>query len=66
LSCGKKSPPYLPKSRLPFRVAFLEVQKKEGIIILKGKIVGKEGKKGLKISDITGCRIYYSRYSFKI
>jgi len=62
LSCGKKSPPYLPKSRLPFRVAFLEAEIKDGIVILTGKIVGKE-KKGYRLSDIKGCKVYYSRYS---
>ncbi|RLB12497.1 MAG: hypothetical protein DRG39_01790 [Deltaproteobacteria bacterium] len=65
LGCGKKSPPFLPKSRLPFRVTFLEAEKKGNMLILRGEVVGKEGKKGFKLSDIRGCRVYYTRYGFK-
>ncbi len=65
IACGKKSPPFLPKSRLPFKVAFLNAEKKEGFVILKGKVMGKEGKRGYRLSDIRGCRIYYTMYGFK-
>ena len=65
LSCGRKAPPYLPKSRLPFRVILLKAEKEDGSWVLKGEIRGKKGKKGYKLSDIIGCRIYYSRYSLK-
>ena len=65
ISCGKKSPPYLPKSRLPFRVIVPKAEKENGIWTIKGEVAGKIGKRGFRPSDITGCIIYYSKYSLK-
>lgn len=65
LSCGKKSEPFLPKSRLPFRVILLSAEKKHGVWTIQGEVTGKIGERGYKLSDIKGCKIYYSRFSLK-
>ncbi len=62
ISCGRKSPLSVHRHTLPFKVVFLQADKKEGVWVVKGEVIGE--KKGYKMSDIIGCRIYYSRFSF--
>ena len=63
ISCGRKTTLYVPRHKLPFRVIYPEAEKRNGIWIIEGDIAGE--KKGYRLSDIIGCRIYYSRYSFE-
>ncbi len=63
ISCGRKTTLYVPRHKLPFRVIYPEAKRKDGIWVIEGEISGR--KKGYSLSDIVGCKIYYSRYSFE-
>ncbi len=63
-ACGKKGPPFLPESNIPFRVEQLNAERENEIIILKGRIIDPGGKD----TDIPGdldCMVYYAGYSLK-
>ncbi len=62
ISCGRKGPPFVPKEGVRLRVAQLKGEWKEGEVVLKGRVaVPRGGEK--ELSRITGCRVYYARYS---
>ena len=60
-SCGKKTPPFLPKKEFSAKVANLSGDWVEGNILLKGDISGlKKQKRSPK--QIKGSRVYYGQY----
>ncbi len=63
ICCGRKSPLSPPAHRLPLRVILPKAEKREGVWIIEGEIVGKI--KEYKISDVIGCIVQYSRFSLK-
>ena len=62
VSCGKKGPPFLPKRSIPFKVEALNSERRDGVIILKGKIVAT-GRQKKDISNIMGCKVYHAWYA---
>ncbi len=63
-SCGKKTPPFLPKKEFSAKVANLRGEWVKGNILLKGDISGlKKPKRAL--GQIKGARVYYGQYPLK-
>ncbi|MFH1243521.1 MAG: hypothetical protein V1689_14345 [Pseudomonadota bacterium] len=61
VACGKKASPSLPERVMPLRVAKLEAGLEKGTVVLKGSVIGPEGK-GRVSGDVMGCRVYHARY----
>jgi hypothetical protein len=55
--CGKKGPPFLPKKVFDGRVMNLEGQWQANSVLLKGQLVGAEGR-----GSVQGARVDYARY----
>lgn len=59
-SCGKKTPPHLPRTAFDKRVTDLEGRWEEGAFALAGRIERPGGRGGLE--EIRGCRVYFGVY----
>ena len=64
MSCGKKGPPFLPKTDMPLKVEQLKGKWTNEAVLLQGNIPAlKGGKKGTP--GVMGCRVYHKWYSLK-
>jgi predicted small lipoprotein YifL len=64
MSCGKKGPPFLPKTDMPLKVEPLKGQWTNEAVLLQGNIPALKGQKKDK-PGVTGCRVYHAWYSLK-
>ncbi len=64
VSCGKKGPPFLPKTNTPLKVEQLKGQWTNEAVLLQGNIPALKGQKKDR-PGVTGCRVYHVRYSLK-
>jgi predicted small lipoprotein YifL len=64
MSCGKKGPPFLPKTDMPLKVEQLKGQWTNEAVLLQGSIPALKGQKRGS-PGVTGCRVYHAWYSLK-
>jgi len=64
VSCGKKGPPFLPKTDIPFKVEGLKGRWTNDAVLLQGNIPALKRHKKSR-PGVTGCRVYHVRYSLK-
>ncbi len=64
MSCGKKGPPFLPKTDRPLKVEQLKGQWTNEAVLLQGSIPALKGQKKGR-PGVTGCRVYHTWYSLK-
>ena len=64
MSCGKKGPPFLPKTDMPLKVEQLKGQWTNEAVLLQGSIPALKGQKK-DTPGVTGCRVYNAWYSLK-
>jgi predicted small lipoprotein YifL len=64
LACGKKGPPFLPESNIPFTVKELNVELKNGTAFLRGRVAGFRGQ-DRDGSQVKGCRVYHAWYALE-
>jgi len=64
VTCGKKAPPFLPERVMPLRVAKLKAGWEKGAVVLRGSVVGPQGR-SREGGDVIGCRVYHARYPKK-
>lgn len=64
VACGKKGPPFLPESNIPFRVQELNAELKNGTVILRGSVLGFREQKSDR-SRVEGCRVYHAWYALE-
>jgi len=65
-ACGKKKPPFIPKTRFPFYVQLLKARIENGTVILKGYVIGPEAKKGENLPPVLGCRVYIASFGLDV
>jgi len=64
LACGKKGPPFLPESNIPFRVQDLTAEWKNGTVFLRGRVAAFRGQ-NRDGSQVKGCRVYHAWYALE-
>lgn len=64
LSCGVKSPPFLPEREFPLVVTKLAGEWENGVVRLSGNVVSRSGN-AANASDVVGCRVYHAGYDLE-
>lgn len=65
-ACGKKKPPFIPKTKFPFYVQLLKAKVTNGVVILKGYVTAAGAKKGEKLPPVLGCRVYIASFGLDV
>jgi predicted small lipoprotein YifL len=64
MACGKKGPPFLPESNIPFRVQELTGEWKNGTVFLRGRVAASQGQDRDR-SHVRGCKVYHGWYALE-